>query len=628
MIIDNKIVITYDIEVFRNCFHCCCKNTETNTIHLFELSNRKSQLEELVGFFILNKNYLFCGYNNKHYDDIIINYIIDYYRTLLHLSSYNICKSIYNLSNIIIKSEENDTTRIKKWKYANFFNSFDLLSMMFSSKLRVGLKEMQTTMHYKNVQEFCGGFGYLNEKDFEEMISYNINDVESTTELLYRLKDEINIRLFIKEEYGINALSMDSVKFGETILAKKYCEATGINMEDLKKMSSPMDYIKLKDVILPQIKYKSEILNNLLEDMKSSTVYTKERKGFERQFILDGVCYSVGVGGIHSLNKPKIYKPKEDEYIGHSDVTSMYPSFIIQYKWIPRHLGIWFYNIYCNIYKERVAAKHNGQKSKDKTLKLTLNSVTGKMQQETSWMYDPLTVFKIRINGQLVLLMLVDKLISLGCKIVQVNTDGVVYVAKNAQKEQILHAITEVENLSKLKFESDEYEAFYQYAVNDYFGICKGYFETRDKNLIETKGMFITDTVLGKGLSPTIIPKAVINYFITKQPVNDYVHQCNDIRDFLMAQKVNKKFIVEYNGEPIQRINRYYASTDGCYLYKVSLENGERKYVNMLTKSGVTILNKLDNIETANKKINYQYYISEINKIIEAFTCQQLSLFE
>lgn len=50
MKIRNKTVLVYDIEVFQNIFHCAVKNTETNEIHLFEISSRKNQLEELVKF--------------------------------------------------------------------------------------------------------------------------------------------------------------------------------------------------------------------------------------------------------------------------------------------------------------------------------------------------------------------------------------------------------------------------------------------------------------------------------------------------------------------------------------------------------------------------------------------------
>lgn len=627
MIIRNSVVIVYDIEIFPNVFHCTCKDTEENKLYFFEISNRKNQLTELVDFFFYKNtgDKMFCGYNNKHYDDVIINYLIDLYYKMDTLSYIKICNSLFNLSHTIVTSEEGDTSKFKRWKYAKYFYSMDLLTMLFSSKLRVGLKEMQVTMHYNNVEEYSGDFSqFLPDSEIDNMIEYNINDVESTTELLNRLKDDVQLRLFIEKEYGIDALSMDSVKFGETLLLKKYCEETKLSEQYVKTLRSPMDYIPLKDVILPFISYKNPKLQDVLKDMKSKVVYSKERKGYEKKFVLSNVRYSIGVGGIHSLHTPRIFVPNDNEFIGHSDVASMYPSFIIKYKWIPRHLGKEFWQVYSQIYKERIEAKHSGQKLKNLALKLTLNSVTGKMQQETSWMYDPFSVFKIRINGQLILLMLVDRLLELNCKIVQVNTDGVMYIAQKAQREAVQEAVSEVEQLTQLTFESDDYEAFYQYAINDYFGVEKGYSQSHDPKLIEKKGMFITDPRLGKGLAPAIIPKAVINYFLTKQPTSEYIKNSKNIEDFLMYQRVDKKFKVFHGETPIQRINRFYASTNDYSLFKVDPTG---KVENMLTKSGVTILNKMNNIPIENRHLNYQYYISEANKIISEFVYQQLELF-
>lgn len=299
--------------------------------------------------------------------------------------------------------------------------------------------------------------------------------------------------------------------------------------------------------------------------------------------------------------------------------SAMYPSLLIEYQWGPRHLGKLFCDLFAGLKAERLEAKHTGQKVKNLFLKIVLNSPTGKMQQEVSWMYDPFNVFKIRINGQLILLMLIDRLLELGCEIIQVNTDGVVYRAKNALKQAILNALREVEDMTRLEFESDEYEAFYQYAINDYFGVLKG-------GEIEEKGMFITKTKLGKGLSPVVIPKAVIAYFTEGIPVEEFIKSDRDIKDFLISQAVDKKFCVIHGENRVQRINRFYASTNGEYLFKENPDDNREK-TNMLTKSGVTILNKLDGLPIESRKINYRYYISEAKKIIADFTEQQLELF-
>ena len=630
MTIKNLIVNVFDIEVFSNCFHCCCKDTESNTIYKFEISERVNQLKELVDFFYYkNENRMFCGYNNKHYDDVIINYIIDFFYKMDMMPYWKICQSLFNLSQQIVNSEEGGDIPFKKWKYAKYFYSMDLLTMMFSQKLRVGLKTMQCTMHYRNVQEYDGDFSLpIPKEEIDEMIEYNINDVESTAALLDKLKEQVELRLFIEQEHGIDCLSMDSVKMAETFLLEKFSEKSGIPKNVIKEMRSPMDYIPLKDVILPFIQYKNPKLQSVLEDMKKQVVYSKERKGYEKKFVLSNVVYSIGVGGIHSIHTPKIFLPGPDEFIGHADVASMYPSLLIEYGFGPRQGGEIFRELFAQLKVERLEAKHTGQKVKNAFLKIVLNSPTGKMQQEVSWMYDPFNVFRIRINGQLILLMLVDRLLDLGCEIIQVNTDGVVYRAKNGLREAISAAIKEVEGITRLEFESDEYEAFYQYAINDYFGVLKG-------GKIEEKGMFITKTNLGKGLSPTVIPKAVINYFVKGEPIEETIKSDRDIRDFLVSQQVDKKFDLWHGEHRVQRINRFYASTNGAYLFKRDKDGKEVHTLmdlfdgaqNMLTKSGVTILNKFDDLPIEDRKINYRYYISEAKKIVADFTEQQLELF-
>ena len=84
MIIKNKTVIVYDIEVFPNCIHITTKNTEDQTYHKFEISTRRNDINNLYEYF-KTKSFIFVGYNNHHYDDIIINYIL-FYLTLSILS--------------------------------------------------------------------------------------------------------------------------------------------------------------------------------------------------------------------------------------------------------------------------------------------------------------------------------------------------------------------------------------------------------------------------------------------------------------------------------------------------------------------------------------------------------------
>lgn len=659
MIIRGKIVYVYDIEVFQNIFHCSVKNTETNDIYKFEISERKNQLRELVKFFKqvdkyitwgdyyttninIPANVIFCGYNNLHYDNPIINYIIEYEDKLMQYNIPTICSSIFNLSKTITTSSEDNIDAWKHWKYQIWFDTFDILTMLYSNKLRVGLKEIQVTMQYPNVQEFvCDWTKPLPLEDFDSMIDYNINDIESTSELLNRCKKDVDLRIAIEDEYGVRVLSKDGVNIGMKILTQKYLEKTGLTWWDIKDLRSPMSVIPLKDVILPFIKYDGPILQKVLEDMKNQIV-SPGRKGYENKFVFNNLRYSVGVGGIHSVNSPEIIIPRDDEMLIDIDVASLYPSMLIEYEFYPKHLGKEFLEVYKQIKDERIEAKHNGDKVKNETLKLALNGLSGNLQNEHNFCYSPFAVMQIRINGQLLLLMLVEKLTQIGCRIVQANTDGLFVLLKKDVYSKVNSICREWEQLTKLTLEEDRFKAMYQYAINDYFAIT-------EDNKVKEKGMFITAVKLGKGLTPKIIPKAVISFFKDGIPVEDTIKNCTDIRDFLMSEKTGKQWHVEYMNEEQQRTNRFYASTNGGYLWKwkdTGHKEGEiitytepyvgerkykasaRQYQNMLTASGVTLLNKFDDKPIEERKINYRYYIMEAYKIIRDLKPLQLSLWD
>jgi hypothetical protein len=689
MQIRGKAVFVFDIEVFQNIFHCSVKDTETNTIYKFEISERKNQLRELVKFFKqvnkyitwgeyytttrqIESNIIFCGYNNLHYDNPIINYIIEYEDTLMNHNVFTICSSIFNLSKTITTSKEDNIDTWKHWKYQIWFDTFDILTMLYSNKLRVGLKEIQVTMQYPNVQEFvCDWTKPLPLEDFDSMIDYNINDIESTSELLNRCKDAVDLRIAIEDEYGVRVLSKDGVNIGMKILTQKYLEKTGLTWWDIEGLRSPMDYIPLKDIILPFIKYDSPILNRVLEDMKSQVV-SPGRKGYENNFVFAGLRYTVGVGGIHSKNDPEIIIPKEDEMLIDIDVASLYPSMLIEYGFYPKHLGPEFLEVYSQIKNERIEAKHNGDKVKNETLKLALNGLSGNLQNEHNFCYSPEAVMKIRINGQLLLLMLAEKLTQVGCRIIQANTDGLFVLLKKDNYQQINTICRNWEQLTKLTLEEERFEAMYQYAINDYIAVTTLYpdmkkrflsgetiirkstkkpytcIEEIQEDFIKTKGMFITKVLLGKGLSAKIIPEAIIKYFVDGIPVEQTIKECKDIKKFLMSEKTGKQWHVEYMNEEQQRTNRFYASTNGGYLWKwkdTGHKEGEiitytepyvgehkykasaRQYQNMLTASGVTLLNKFDDKPIEERKINYRYYLREALKIIEELQPRQLELF-
>ena len=257
--------------------------------------------------------------------------------------------------------------------------------------------------------------------------------------------------------------------------------------------------------------------------------------------------------------------------------------------------------------------------------------------------------------------MLAEALSELGCRIVQANTDGLFVLLKKNKYSQVQQVCKDWEKLTKLELEEDRFEAMYQYAINDYIAVKEGYkqkksefyngkavnrkgekYETINdihKDFVKTKGMFITEVLLGKGLSPKIIPEAIINYFIDNTPVEDTIKNCIDIRKFLQSEKTGKQWTVEYNEQVQQRINRFYVSNSGYYLWKWKEDSGVKEYQNMLKGYGVRLHNVLYSDEDLNWKysqgetfesiydVNYSYYITQCRKIIEELKPRQLNLF-
>ena len=82
MIIKNLPVVVYDIECFPNVFSITCIHTELSKKIVIEISERKDLKESLNQILQLfsYKQILWCGYNNKHYDDALINFIFDKYQ--------------------------------------------------------------------------------------------------------------------------------------------------------------------------------------------------------------------------------------------------------------------------------------------------------------------------------------------------------------------------------------------------------------------------------------------------------------------------------------------------------------------------------------------------------------------
>ena len=624
MKIKDKTVLVYDIESFPNLFTCSILNSENNKLITYEISEDKNDLGKIVALFQL-KEFYFCGFNNKSYDDVLINYLIIRFDDLRYKPIFEITWLIKSMSDKIIKEP------VANWvdyKHAYLFNSFDLMTMSFSAKNRVGLKELEVTMGFPNVMEYEGDFSKNVPKELKDkVIEYNQNDVLATGELLNLKKNDIELRLKLNEKYKINVLSKDNVNMGMEILKKEYLEKTNKTWDDIKDLKTPCQLVSFKNIIFDFIQYTTPTLQKLLEKLKKVSI-DPNNKDFREVFEIGGVVHNISLGGLHSINNAEIIIPNEDELLLDYDVDSYYPSCLIVNNLYPKHLGIEFVGIYKSIRDERVEAKKNKNSFLADSFKYAINGLSGNLQSQYSWTYDPELVVKLRINCQLMILMLIEKFNLLGAKIVQSNTDGILIKIKKSLLPEIEKAKDEWCKLTKLSMSKEEFERFYQYDVNNYIGVKKGFTEIKDPELIKKKGFFADETNLGKGMSPKVIAKSLINYFVYNISPEETLKEDKDIRDYLTYQRVSRDFIVEYNGEKSLHINRFYMSTNGGILIKYKMEKGGKAQATRLcATSPVTIYNKFEDKPFEEYKVNYRYYKNEIYKIINELEINQLSLF-
>lgn len=652
----------FDIEVLPNCFICCCK-VAGQPIVTFEISARKFQLKELVDFFRAQQC-VFVGYNCIHYDTPVINMLINNYGTLKGHNYATVTNEIYRLSNTIITG---DAFAWKKYKYANFFKQIDLMTMMASKALRVGLKSLQVTMHYRNVKEARIKWSEdVAENIIDDIIHYCHNDVGSTTELLKLLIPDLKLRMDIEREFHVKCLSKDGVGIGVDIFTKYVCdELEEESGKDLMKYRDNYSVIPVRDFLVDEIEFKTPALKKVHEFYQNLVLDHKGEATISGGTVLvNNLIHSYGIGGLHSVNKPGIFVSDDEWIIIDSDVASMYPTMSDKWNFAPKGIKEAFLHVLRLLKQLRLEAKRNKDSIKDKTYKLALNSILGHLRNEYGPYYAPEANVGICVNGQLFLLMLIEECEANGIQCISSNTDGITLRMRRTDLDKYYEICNRWQELSRMELEHVEYEKIVISAVNDYVAFKKGYSEIKDQiqfpnpdemieynysyvkcndagylldKYVKQKGMFVTHSRLGKGLDSLIIPKALINYFGKGIPIEETIRGSKTIWDFVKFQKIGKQYEVVCANEIQQHINRFYVSKNGAYLYKqkevqkYNKKTGKTENIktleNVVKGFGITIFNEYIDKPMADYDINYGYYISQTRDIIESIQTSQYSLF-
>lgn len=601
---------SYDIEVYPNYILVGFKLFLKNTYHFFEISEYTNDRYDLINF--LRENHILISFNGIHYDNVILNAIIKHPNNTLH--------EVKRVNDAIIRDDYESFKYYKK----KLFPSTDVDLYLYWSKMlrlsmKISLKGLMVQMQMDLIQELPYDVNrILSKEEMNNVKEYNKNDLKATEKLAILRDDEIKLRFSLRKDRGFDCYSWDQIKLASEELLKSYCDKTGFGAKTIRdlRFEKPDIYIKelLKDI---DFDFKTKPFQNLLESLNNSVNTFSEKVLFSLNNT--NVLLSYGVGGLHSVNKNQHFKTDNKYQLLTSDVASLYPTLIINYQLFRFKEVV---KRYSELKHERILAKHGKLEGKDNDLinkfnKLVLNGVSGLLDMGYSWLYYPEGAMKLRLMGQLILTKLIEEAAIAGFNVVSANTDGIEVLVEHDRIDEYYSIVKKVQSQFNVEFEHENYKEIYYWSVNDYIAVI-------NKNYSKLKGLMVDKPELGKSVDNLIIPKALKLYFEQDIPIKETIQNEKNIYLFCASPKVDRSYTVIWNNEPQQRLNRFFVSRNGSYLYKQ--KKGENLH-HMLKGHTVQLLNYCTDTDTSKYDINYQYYISKCQELIDLVQPKQLSLF-
>ena len=627
-----------DYETLSNCFVAVFKHYKTDETHIFSVCKLQNDYDKFIEFLkqnIENREW-HISYNGLAFDAQITHNIIKDHENLKLMDGESIAQEIYTYAQACIeRSNKNEFQEFPEWHMS--IKQIDVYKLNHWDNMakRSSLKWIQYSMDWDNMVDMPlpHDTEITSKQQLDMIISYCINDVDSTKEIFNQCKPLIALRKNLTDQYGINLYSASEPRISKELFAYYLGKELGIPKYELKKLRTYRNVIKVKDIILDYIEFATPEFNNLLDKFKTVEINPNFTKGgFKYSVIYKEVKTDFGLGGAHGCNKPGVYESDEDNIIMSSDVASFYPNLAIKNKIAPAHLDK---KAFCDLYEWFFTERKKIPKSNpmNYVYKIILNSTYGLSNDKSSFLYDPQFTMFITINGQLTLMMLYEMIceaIPEAIPLMQ-NTDGVETVIPRSKKQIYLDVCKKWEEITSLTLEHGIYSKLVLADVNNYIAVdedgkakCKGRFE-------------FEGLALHKNKSKLIIPKALYAYFVDGILPEETIKDNNNILDYCIGGKSKGNWqqvarSIEHN-QPVeyklQKINRYYISNSGCKIIKVN-KNDRREIQLEAGRWMQTIMNDIEHKDWALYDINEKYYLDaierEINNII-GIQSNQLLLF-
>ena len=366
-------IIWYDIETFPNFFSNTLIDKKTGKTSKYYISTSTSHgIQEMLDIF-KESNAWFCGYNNLFFDDRVIQWLINYFDNKGKTYSYEtITSDIYTFAQKVIKGN----TGKYKWGKGVSFKSIDLMRVGYLDK---SLKMVATNLEWPLIQDLPYPHDhYVKDDEIQEILDYNVNDVEITERLYEELETDIKLRGYMSKKYGENLMSDSNSGMANTLLDKEYAEATGQSYWSFKDDRTHYDNICFGHLISDKINFKTPKLQKLLKTIKSTTIHKKDDGNFEKfeyHILYNGTRYKLAKGGIHSENNYEIYESNENYSYRELDWSSFYPFIMLNLGIYPKHLDKVFIKMFDKWVKERLEFKKQGKHTEADALKILINAV-------------------------------------------------------------------------------------------------------------------------------------------------------------------------------------------------------------------------------------------------------------
>lgn len=560
-------MLFYDFEVFSQDWLVVIKDTDTRTT--LKILNDPEALRKI---YEANKNNIWVGYNSRSYDQYIFKGI------LLGMDPKKIN------DHIIVKN-------LGGWQYSRAFNQIQFYNFDIMTDKFKGLKQLEGFMG-NDIRETTVDFNIdrkLTPKEIEETFFYCNHDVEQTMKVFINRKEEFDSQMNLIKTFKLPLKYINKTK----------AQLSAIILEADKREHDDEFEITIVDTLKVE-KYKSIV------NWYRNPVNLDYKKKLEIE--VADVIHLFGWGGLHGAR----VKYQDEGIFINSDVTSFYPSLMIEYGFLSRNVR--HAEKFKEIYDIRVELKKEGKKKEQAPYKIVLNSTYGASKDKYNNLFDPLQANNVCINGQLLLLDLIEHVTDKipGAKLIQSNTDGVMFKLPNEETIDIYKDVCkEWETRTRMGLEHDLIKKVIQKDVNNYIIVM-------DNGKIKSKGAYVK-SLNSLDYDLPIVNKALMEYFISGIPVEETINNCNDLIEFQKVVKVSSKYKCSLYGDQVlnENILRVFASRSrrdpGVYKLKKDKDTKdkiggtpERCFIENGDIKGIKVPRKLDKqwyIDTAKKRI-------------------------